>query len=156
MRLTPLVLTALTLGLGQAAHAQRDPGRWSLGIHGGADVTDNHTLKLLGAQIGYGVSRSIRVQFAVTSVIEEPGNQIFFGTGAQWTLPRGRLRPFLGGGLGVQYAEVGPFSNTDWGLLGQGGFKVVFRNLTPYAELRILGFTGTTTQILVGFESRAY
>ena len=139
-----------------ATPVQAQGARWSLGLHGGADVTDDHTLKLLGAQLGYGIARGTRIQVGVTSVIEEPGTMIFALAGGQWTPAPWTLRPFIGGGLGMVYQEVGPFSETDFGWLAQGGFRLVFRNITPFAEFRLLGFTGTASQILVGFESRAY
>ena len=154
LRFAALAVAAILMGT-ESVQAQGG-GRWSLGLHGGADVTDDHTLKLLGAQLGYGVARGTRIQIAVTSVIEEPGTLVFALAGAQWTPAPWTLRPFLGGGLALAYQEVGPFNETDFGWLAQGGFRLVFRNLTPFAEFRLIGFNGTTSQILVGFESRAY
>ena len=136
--------------------AQGSRGRWSLGLHGGADVSDEHTLKLLGAQLAYGIARGPRIQVGVTSVIEEPGTTVFVLAGGQWSPATWVLRPFVGGGLGVGYTEVGPFTDTDFGWLAQGGFRIALRNLTPFAEFRLIGLTGTASQILVGFESRAY
>jgi hypothetical protein len=131
-------------------------GRWSLGIHGGGDVTDQHTLKLLGAQLGVGIAPGTRIQVAVTSVIEEPGTLLFAGASAQWTPAPWPVRPYVGGGAGMAYQEVGPFSETEFGWLAQAGLRIPFRSITPFAEIRMFGFGGTTTQILVGFESRAY
>jgi hypothetical protein len=150
-----LIALASTIFLAHPLEAQRSAGRWTLGLHGGADVTDDHTLKLLGAHLAVGVARGVRAQVAVTSVIEEPGTLIFVTAGGQWS-PAWTLRPFLGGGVGMGYQEVGPFNETDFGWMAQGGLRLALRNLTPFAELRVFGFTGTTTQILVGFESRAY
>lgn len=151
-----VVALALGLVLGGTGEAQGGPGRWSLGIHGGADLTDGHTLKLLGAHLAVGIARGTRIQVGVTSVIEEPGTTIFALAGGQWSPAPWTIRPFLGGGIGMGYQEVGPFTETDFGWLAQGGFRIALRNLTPFAELRMMGFTGTTTQVLVGFESRAY
>ena len=134
----------------------QSPSRWTLGLHGGADVTDEHTLKLLGAHLAYGVARGTRIQVGITSVIEEPGTTIFALAGGQWSPGSWVLRPFVGGGMGMGYQEVGPFSETDFGWLAQGGFRIALRSITPFVEIRLIGFTGTTTQILAGFESRAY
>jgi hypothetical protein len=146
---------AVILLLSSTLEAQQG-GRWSLGIHGGGDVTDQHTLKLLGAHLGVGIAPGTRIQVAVTSVIEEPGTLLFAGASAQWTPAPWPVRPYIGGGIGVGYQEVGPFSETDFGWLAQAGLRIPFRSVTPFAEIRLFGFTGTTTQILVGFESRAY
>jgi hypothetical protein len=155
-----LSIFAVAIAASMAATATRSlqaqGARWSLGLHGGADVTDDHTLKLLGAQLGYGIARGTRIQVAVTTVIEEPGTMFFALAGGQWTPARWTIRPFIGGGLAMAYQEVGPFNETDFGWLAQGGFRLVFRNLTPFAEFRLIGFNGTASQILVGFESRAY
>ena len=153
LRFAALAIAATLMGTG-VAHAQG--GRWSLGLHGGADVTDDHTLKLLGAQLGYGVARGTRVQVAVTSVIEEAGTMVFALAGGQWTPVPWTIRPFVGGGLAMAYQEVGPFTETEFGWLAQGGFRIVFRNFTPFAEFRLIGFGGTRSQVLIGFESRAY
>jgi hypothetical protein len=150
------VAVASTLMLTGRLEAQGSAGRWSLGLHGGADVTDDRTLKLLGAQLAFGVARGTRLQVAVTSVIEEPGTTIFALAGGQWSPAAWSLRPFVGGGIAMGYREVGPFTETDFGWLAQGGFRIVLRNLTPFAEVRLMGFSGTATQILIGFESRAY
>lgn len=151
-----VVALALVFTLAGSGEAQGSAGRWSLGIHGGADLTDDHTLKLLGAHLGFGIARGTRIQVGVTSVIEEPGTTIFALAGAQWSPAPWTIRPFLGGGIGMGYQEVGPFTQSDFGWLAQGGFRISIRNITPFAELRMMGFTGTTTQLLVGFESRAY
>ena len=151
-----VVALASTLLLNGTLVAQGSPGRWSIGLHGGADVTDEHTLKLLGAQLAYGITRGTRIQVGVTSVIEEPGTMIFALAGGQWTPAAWTIRPFVGGGVGMGYQEVGPFTETNFGWLAQGGLRIALRSLTPFAEFRLIGFTGTTSQILVGFESRAY
>ena len=153
LRFAVLAIGATVMGTGPV-YAQG--GRWSLGLHGGADVTDDHTLKLLGAQLGYGIARGTRIQVGVTSVIEEPGIMIFAQAGAQWTPAPWAIRPFVGGGLAMVYQEVGPFSDTEFGWLAQGGFRLVFRNISPIAEIRLMGISGTRTQILIGFETRAY
>jgi hypothetical protein len=155
MRFLPVVIASMVLLTGRL-EAQRSAARWSLGIHGGADITDEHTLKLLGAQLAYGIARGARIQVGVTSVIEEPGTTIFAMAGGQWSPAAWTFRPFVGGGIGMGYQEVGPFTETDFGWLAQGGFRIALRSFTPFAEFRLLGFTGTTSQILVGFESRAY
>jgi hypothetical protein len=155
MRFLTITVASILLVSG-TVEAQRSPGRWSLGLHGGADVTDDHTLKLLGAQLAYGIARGARIQVGVTSVIEEPGTTIFAVAGGQWSPVPWIFRPFVGGGIGMGYQEVGPFTDTEFGWLAQGGFRIALRSLTPFAEFRLLGFTGTTSQILVGFESRAY
>jgi hypothetical protein len=149
------LLMLVTLGALNTLSAQ-GLNRWSLGLHGGADVSDDHTLKLLGAHLGYGIATGTRIQLAVTSVIEEPGTTVFGGLTAQWSPTRWTLRPFVGGGLGMGYSEAGPFSDTELGGMVQGGFRFFLRNLTPFAELRLFSFDGTRTQILIGFESRAY
>jgi hypothetical protein len=154
MRLLLLATAVSLLAAGNLA-AQRSAGHWTLGLHGGADVTDDHTLKLLGAQVGYGISRTARIQVGVTSVIEEPGTTIFATAGGQLA-PAWTVRPWIGAGLGMGYQEVGPFTDTEFGWLAQGGVRIALRSLTPFAEVRLFGFTGTTTQILVGIESRAY
>jgi hypothetical protein len=56
----------------------------------------------------------------------------------------------------MSYQEVGPFSETDFGWLAQGGLRLVLRSITPFAEFRLMGLSGTRSQVLVGFESRAY
>lgn len=150
------VASVTVLSLLLAGSLQAQGARWSLGLHGGADVTDDHTLKLLGAQLGYGVARGTRIQVGVTSVIEEPGTMIFALAGGQWTPVPWTLRPFVGGGLAMSYQEVGPFSETDFGWLAQGGLRLVLRSITPFAEFRLMGLSGTRSQVLVGFESRAY
>ena len=155
IRILGLAFLAITVP-GSNLEAQSSAGRWSLGLHGGADVTDQHTLKLLGAQLAYGITRGTRIQVGVTSVIEEPGTTMFALLGGQWTPVPWVFRPFVGGGIGLGYQEVGPFSNTEFGWLAQGGFRVALRRITPFAELRLIGLNGTTSQILVGFESRAY
>lgn len=155
MRFLSVTIASILL-LSGTLEAQRSPGRWSLGLHGGADVTDDHTLKLLGAQLAYGLASGARIQVGVTSVIEEPGTTIFIMAGGQWSPAPWTFRPFVGGGIGMGYQEVGPFTDTDFGWLAQGGFRIALRGFTPFAEFRLLGFTGTTSQILVGFESRAY
>jgi hypothetical protein len=154
MRFLALATLASVLLSGSAV-AQGSAGRWTLGLHGGADLTDDHTLKLLGAHLAVGVARGVRAQVAVTSVIEEPGTLIFATAGAQWS-PAWTVRPFVGGGIAMGYQEVGPFSETEFGWMAQGGIRFALRNLTPFAEVRLMGFTGTATQLLVGFESRAY
>lgn len=131
-------------------------GRWTLGIHGGADLTDENTLKLLGAHVGYGITRSTRLQVGVTTVIEGPGTNVFATAGGQWSPAPWVFRPFVGGGIAMGYQEVGPFTDTEFGWLAQAGFRLAFRRVTPFAEFRLMGFTGTTSQLLVGFESRAY
>ena len=136
--------------------AQRSSGRWTFGIHGGADVSDHETLKLLGGQFAFSLPRGFRIQVAASTVIEEAGTQVFGGASLQWTPGRGALQPYLGGGLALLYAEVGPFSDTDFGLLAQAGIRVRFRNVTPFAEVRLMRFTATATQILAGFEVRVY
>jgi hypothetical protein len=130
LRFAALAIAAILTGAGSV---QAQSGRWSLGLHGGADVSDDHTLKLLGAQLGYGVARGTRLQVAVTSVIEEAGTQVFALAGGQWTPAPWTIRPFVGGGLAMAYQEVGPFTETDFGWLAQGGFRIVFRNFTPFA-----------------------
>jgi hypothetical protein len=155
MRLRILAV-ALAATLATAGSLQAQGFRWSLGLHGGADVTDDHTLKLLGAQLGYGIARGTRIQVAVTTVIEESGTMVFALAGGQWTPMPWTLRPFIGGGVAMAYQEVGPFSETDFGWLAQGGVRLVFRSFTPFAEFRLIGFDGTASQILLGFESRAY
>jgi hypothetical protein len=147
---------AIAATLATAGTLQAQGGGWSLGLHGGADVTDDHTLKLLGAQLGYGIARGTRIQVAVTTVIEEPGTMFFALAGAQWTPAPWTIRPFIGAGLAMAYQEVGPFNETDFGWLAQGGIRLVFRSFTPFAEFRLIGFGGTASQILAGFESRAY
>lgn len=153
LRFAALAIAASLMGTGSV---QAQGGRWSIGLHGGVDLTDDHTLKLLGAQLGYGVARGTRIQVAVTSVIEEPGTIVFALAGGQWTPAPWTIRPFLGGGLAMTYQEVGPFNETDFGWLAQGGVRIVFRNFTPFAEFRLMGFSGTRSQVLIGFESRAY
>lgn len=150
-----LAIAGISLLAGRL-EAQRSAARWSIGLHGGADLTDEHTLKLLGAQIGYGVARGVRIQLGVTSVIEEPGTTIFALAGGQWSPADWIFRPFVGGGLGMGYREVGFFTETDFGWLAQGGFRVALRSMTPFVELRLIGLTGTTSQLLVGIESRVY
>jgi hypothetical protein len=154
-RVLVLAVTGMAL-LAGPLHAQRSAARWSIGIHGGADLTDEHTLKLLGAQIGYGIVRNARLQVSVTSVIEEPGTTIFALAGGQFSPSRLVFRPFAGGGLGMGYREVGPFTQTDFGWLAQAGFRLALRGVTPFAEFRLIGLTGTTSQVLVGLESRVY
>jgi len=154
MRLRHLVILLTLLGFTAGTlEAQRSMARWSLGIHGGADLSDEHTLKLLGAQLGYGIPGGIRILAAFSSVIEEPGTQMFATLGPQWTPVRAVITPYVGGGVALGYLEVGPFSETDWGWLVQGGIRVPLRGFVPFAEARLMGFTGTTTQILIGFES---
>lgn len=150
-------VVALTMALVVSSSlAAQQGGRWSIGLHGGGDVTDQHTLKLLGAHLAVGVAPGTRLQFAVTSVIEEPGTLLFTGISAQWSPAPWPVRPYLGGGGGMAYQEVGPFSETDFGWLAQGGFRVPFRTITPFAELRVFGFDNISTQILIGFENRPY
>lgn len=151
-----VVALAATLLLATTVEAQGSPGRWALGLHGGGDVTDDHTLKLLGAHVALGIARGTRIQVGVTTVIEEPGTRVFALAGGQWSPLAWTIRPFVGGGIAMGYQEVGPFTDTDFGWLAQGGFRIALRNLTPFVEVRLMGFTGTTTQILVGFESRVY
>ena len=155
IRFLALAMACTSLVAGNL-QAQRSAARWSLGLHGGADLTDSHTLKLLGAQIGYGIARVARIQVGVTSVIEEPGTTIFALAGGQWSPATWTFRPFVGGGLGMGYQEVGPFTETDFGWLAQGGFRIAMRSMTPFAEFRLIGLTGTTSQVVVGVESRVY
>jgi hypothetical protein len=152
---TALVLalvTATTLSASRLeAQYERSRGG-SIGFHVGADVSDQHTIKLVGGQFAINLASGIRVQLALSSVIEEPGTFLFAGTGLQWYLPRGRFRPFVGGGLGFEYGEVGPFSDTNWGWLAHGGFEVPTANVTPFVELRLLGFSSVATQVLGGLK----
>lgn len=132
--------------------AQRPETQASLGIHLGADVSDHHPLKLLGGQLAFNFAHGIRLQAIVTTVLEEPGTFVTMGVALHWHLPRGRVRPFLGGGAVLTYQDVGVLGQTDAGWLAQGGFEVPLRNLTPFAELRLIGRTSVATQILAGFK----
>ncbi|MEO8198969.1 MAG: hypothetical protein ABI679_00475 [Gemmatimonadota bacterium] len=133
-------------------HAQRPERQASLGIHFGADVTDQHTLKLVGGQLAFNFPYGLRAQAAVTSVIEEPGTFLLMAATLQWHLSRGVVRPFIGGGVSLTYQDVGAFGHTDTRVLGEGGLEVPLRNLTPFAQVRLINMNGTTTQILGGFK----
>ncbi len=148
-----VLLSLLAISSSQAQHAA---GRWTLGLHGGADVSDDQTQKLLGAHLGVSIAPGTRTQLAVTTVIEEPGTTVFALLGAQWSPAPWRVQPYLGGGAGMSYREVGPFTQTDFGWMAQGGFRIPLRGITPFAEFRLIGITGTVSQILVGFENRSY
>jgi hypothetical protein len=147
-----VTLAAATMGSHQLeAQSSRSRGG-SIGFHVGADVSDHHALKLVGGQFDINLGYAFRVQFALSSVVEEPGNLLFAGGGVQWYLAQSRLRPFVGAGVSFEYVEVGPFAHTDWGWLAHGGLEFRTGNVTPFVELRLLGFTSVATQILGGLK----
>lgn len=145
-------LAFAALAIPACLFAQRPETQASLGVHIGADVSDQHTLKLVGGQLAFNFPHGLRAQALITSVIEEPGTFLIMGAELQWHLPRGPVRPFVGGGVALTYQDVGLFANTDTGWLAEGGLEVPLRNLTPFAELRLIGTSAVATQILAGFK----
>ena len=147
------VTLALTAALSTILPAQRSSGI-SLGIHGGLDVSDENKTAILGAQLAFHLPRGLRIQLAGTSVVEGVTNLWYASSSLEWTLPQGTVRPFAGAGLALEYGEIGSVSDTEVGWLALGGFKIPIRRVMPFVEIRLLGVSGTLTQLLIGFESR--
>ncbi len=151
MRLFTLMVMVLATGSAPRLEAQDRQKGGTLGIHIGGDVSDQHTIKMAGGQFGINFARSLRVQFALSTILDEPGTSLFAGGALQWHLQHGAVRPFVGAGASMEYVGVELFSDTQWGWLAEGGIEVPTRNVIPFVELRLLGLNSVATQILVGF-----